>query len=164
MKSPRSDRRAQGSIQPAGVWNSCRARASSAGGQRTGPEEHVGLSGVVQEDFTVGRQATTRQRRHVAMPRGQLGQREFDVLAGTQVVGGEVWAGAQVVAAGRAADGHAIVPAAVGVADAEFGKHRRLFLAPFCMPQVLQLEALLAPELAAQRALPYFSQISAGLR
>jgi len=32
------------------------------------------------------------------------------------------------------------------------------------MPQVLQLEALLSPELAAQRALPYFSRISAGLR
>ncbi len=117
-------------------------RASGAGVQTqlTGAQ-------VVQSDLAVRWRMATRQRRLAAAARLQPRQREFDVLAGTQVVGGVVPAGALVVPGRQTADGDEVMRAAVGVVDAERGEHR-------LRAKVAQGKGLFAPELAAQGGLP----------
>ena len=140
--------RSQGRAQPASTSNSCRARCQHVGrAGLAGAKAHTPRAGVVEPDLAVFGLEAARQRGLAATPLGQLGQRELDVLAGAQVVGREVGAAAEVAAQRVAADGHAVVRAALRVVHAEVGEHR-------LVAQVLQLESLLAAELAAQRGLP----------
>lgn len=74
-------------------------------------------------------------------------QHELDVLAGTQVIRGEIRAGAEVVARLRTTDGDAIGAAARRVRDEELGEHR-------LVAEILDLEFLLATELPSQLPLP----------
>src|SRR5574337_1069151 len=96
-------------------------------------------------------QVQLRERRLVAMREGRLGaapllefrEHELDVLAGAQLVGGVVRAGAIIVAGQFAANRYAIAALRLRVADAELGKER-------LRAEILQPESLLAAKLAAQ--------------
>ena len=96
-----------------------------------------------------------------APPAHECCQRELDVLAGAQLVGGVIGTGAVVIARIQPAYRHAVGAARFRVAHLEFGEKR-------FGTQVLQRELLLAPELAAQRALPFswihlFGAMGAGI-
>jgi hypothetical protein len=110
-------------------------------------QAHAPRAGIVEPDLAVFGFEAARQRSLGAAPLGQPGERELDVLAGAQVVGCEVRAAAEVAAQRTAADGHAVLRAALRVVHAELGEH-------WLVAQVLQLESLLAAELAAQCGLP----------
>src|SRR5262249_48935005 len=111
---------------------------------------------VVQEDLAVRRLEAGRQGSLAAAAGLQLGQRELDVLAGTERVGLEVGAGAEVVARPAAADGDAVGVAAVRVGDLELGEDR-------VVTYVLQGEVLLAAELPPQLNLPGLQRHLLGL-
>src|SRR5205807_545817 len=81
----------------------------------------------------------------------QPGQREFNVLAGAQRVGGEVGAAAMVVARLQSANAHTVRPARLRVGDGELREERLL-------AEVAKTVFLFAPELAAQLALPVFQR------
>jgi hypothetical protein len=102
---------------------------------------------VVEPDLAVRRRETAGQRRLATAARLQPRQRELDVLAGTQVVGGVVPAGALIAARLEATGRDEVVRAAVGVVDAEDREHR-------LGAKIAQGKGLLAPELAAQGGLP----------
>src|SRR5262245_44531029 len=76
-------------------------------------------------------------------------QREFDVLAGPEGVGGEIAAGAKVVAQVLAADQDLVGALALGIADLELGED-------LVLAEVLEAELLVAAELPAQLDLPVF--------
>src|SRR5262249_61875390 len=86
----------------------------------------------------------------------QPGQRELDVLAGAQRVGGEVGAGAGVVAGVRPAHLDAVGVAAGRVGDRELRKDRLL-------AEVFQAELLLTAELPPQFDLPRLQRHAVGL-
>ncbi len=134
---------------PAGVHVEQLPRALQHVGRAglAGAKAHTPRAGVVEPDLAVFGLEAARQCGLAAAPLGQLGQRELDVLAGAQVVGRKVGAAAEVAAQRVAADGHAVVRGALWVVHAEVGEHR-------LVAQVLQLESLLAAELAAQCGLP----------
>ena len=117
-------------------------RASAAG-----VEPHTARPGVVEPNLAVFRCMAGGQRRLATAAPGQAGEREFDVLAGAQVVGGVVQASAAVVTCCAAPDDHAVARAAGRVVDPEFREHWR-------DAQVVEPEVLLAAELLAQRSLP----------
>ena len=86
----------------------------------------------------------------------QLGERELDVLAGAERVGGEVRAGAGIVAEGQAANGDAIGIPALRIGDLELGKSGMI-------AEIAQAKLLLAAELPAQLGLPLFERHVGGL-
>jgi hypothetical protein len=148
----------QQSVQPAlsvaGQRPACsdieqRLRARHQGRRAIGAsaKAHPAHAGVVKPDFAVRRHEPTCQRGLAAALALQPGERELDVLAGAQVIGGEIRTGAEILSQCAAADRHAIARAAVGVMHPEVGEHR--FAA-----EILEVETLLAAKLAAQRALP----------
>src|ERR1700757_1121729 len=104
---------------------------------------------------TVVPQIQFRECRLVAAGKGrpgtafsfQSGQCEFDMLAGTQFVGRIVRTGTEVVAGPRPADCHTITGFRLWITDTKL-REKRL------RSEILQAENLLAPELAAQGALP----------
>lgn len=114
---------------------------------RAGAEMHSAPSIVAQIDLGKRRTPPAGEGglRPTLLP--EPGQNELDVLAGAQLVGGVVRAGAVVVAGTETAYRHAIAGLRLWVADAKLRKER--LVAP-----VLQSEHLIAPELAAQCALP----------
>jgi hypothetical protein len=114
------------------------------------------LAGVVEEELA---ERTLEAAASACLPSGRadLGEGEFDVLAGAEVVGREIGARAAVVAGLRAADDDPVAAPAVGVEDRELGKDR-------VVAEILEAERLLAAELTAQRALPVVGRQVAGLR
>ncbi|EXI64940.1 MAG: hypothetical protein AW08_03563 [Candidatus Accumulibacter adjunctus] len=112
-----------------------------------GAQAHATLPGVIEEELA----ECTLETRGECLPAvraiADLRQREFDVLAGSEVVGREVRTRAAVVAGLVAADDDAVAPPAVGVVHRELGKHR-------VVTEILEAEALLASVLPAQFALP----------
>lgn len=82
------------------------------------------------------------QTRHAAAPVLESGKREVDVLACPKIVGGEIRAGAVVLAKSPSTYRNAVAPAARRVGHAVFGKHG-------LVADVLQNKRLLPPELAA---------------
>ena len=78
----------------------------------------------------------------------QLCQHELDMLAGTEIIGGEIRARAETLSRQRAAYRYAVAPATRGIDHTEFGEH-------WFAAGILKLEILIAPELAAQSALPH---------
>jgi hypothetical protein len=114
---------------------------------RADAKAHLTLARVVEPDLAVRRLESACQCRLAATPGFQSGEREFDVLARAQMIGCKIRTGAEVLPGRAAADRHAVPGAAHGVVHAEVGEHR-------VTAEFLQVEWLLAPELAAQRGLP----------
>ncbi|MHB8428776.1 MAG: hypothetical protein ACYDGU_13720 [Acidiferrobacterales bacterium] len=88
-----------------------------------------------------------RKRRLGAALLLQPGECEFNVLAGSQLVGRVIWAGAEVVVRLQSADSHAVVGLRLRIADQkvrEEGLRAKIF----------QVKGLLPSELAAQSTLP----------
>ena len=113
-------------------------------------EAHVAPAAVLQVHFAEGRRKAARERGLAAAPLGEFGERELDMLARAEVIGRVVEARAVVVAGREAADHDAVTALAhTAGADPVFGEHRLI-------ADVVQLERLLAAELAAQRKLPRF--------
>lgn len=103
---------------------------------------------VAQVQFGERRLVAARECRLDAAFLLQLRENEFDVLAGAQLVGGVIGAGAIVVTRQFAAYRYTIGTLRLRVADAELRKEG--FRA-----DIFQLERLLATELTAQCALPF---------
>ena len=102
---------------------------------------------VAQEQLGEGGPVALPERGLRAAPAFQPGEGELDVLAGAELGGGEVRAGAVVPAGLPAADRHAIAGSGDGVAHPELGEDG-------LAPEILEAERLLAAELPAQAALP----------
>src|SRR5205807_422985 len=111
---------------------------------------------VLEEDLAVGRLVAGLQLGPAAALALQFGEGELDVLAGAEGVGGEVGAGAVVVARPGAADLDAVAAPRLWVGDLELGEEA-------VAAEVLQAEVLLAPELAAQLPLPLLQAEVVGL-
>src|SRR5207302_705704 len=107
------------------------------------------LRAIVNEDLAEGRLIAGLEGGFAAALGFEPAERELDVLAGAQVVGGEVAAGAEVGAQLATADEDAIRALRLRIGDLEFGKDRMV-------AEVLELERLLAAELASQLDLPLF--------
>src|SRR5579883_1198292 len=126
--------------QPGPSCQGLRARGAGA-------EADLPLAAVAQIDLAVAGPRASAQRPHSSRTTLESRQNEFDVLAGTEIIGGEVRAAAEVVAGLPTANGDAIPATALGVGDAVFREHRLL-------AEILDLELLLAAELPAQLPLP----------
>ena len=105
------------------------------------------LRAIAQPHFAVVRLEAAAQPSLGAAAPFQTPEHVLDMLAGAQQVGGEVRAGAVVVARVRAPDRNAILAAVGRVSDLEFREDG--FIA-----HVLETEGLRAAELAAQGNLP----------
>src|SRR5262249_20968108 len=121
-----------------------------------GAEAHLPASAVLELNLAVGRLEAGAQGGGPAALALQGGEGELDVLAGAERVGGEVGAGAEVVADARAAHLHAIGVLALGVGDLEEGEDG-------VIANVLEEEALRTAELPAQLDLPVFQGHALGL-
>src|SRR5262249_44390159 len=112
-----------------------------------GPEAYVPLRPVLQVDLAGGRPVAVLERPgRLGLPH-EAREGELDVLAGAKRVGGEVGAGARVVARAGAANGDAVGVAAGRVDDLELGQGR-------VVAAVFNPEFLLPPQLPPQLALP----------
>jgi hypothetical protein len=157
MKSGRSAKRCGVSCQPLLVSKrvfACACACSSAGKSAAETQADASLAGVVEKQLAERfAESLFRVRALVCCIGGEAGKGEFDVLAGAEIVGREIGAGAAVVARLRAADDDPVAAPAFGVEDGEIGKHG-------IVAQILESEGLLATELAAQA--PFARRRSAG--
>jgi len=69
-----------------------------------GPEAHLALRAIVEEDLAVRRLIAGFEGFSAAFPALQLRQGELDVLAGAERIGGEVGTGAVIAARLQAAN------------------------------------------------------------
>src|SRR5579885_1318757 len=111
--------------------------------RRAGAEADLPLAAVAQIDLAVAGPRASAQRPHSSRTTLESRQNEFDVLAGTEIIGGEVRASAEVVSGLPTANGDAIPATALGVGDAVFREDR-------LVAEILDLESLLAAELPSQ--------------
>ena len=150
-------RETPGRQRPAGILVE-QAAGGGAQSRRTvlaRPKMHAALRAVAKVDLAVRRLKSPHKRGTAAAPACEPCKREFDVLACPEIVGGEIRAGAVVLARRRSADRDAVAPAARRVGHAVFGKHGLI-------ADVLQNELLLPSELAAQCRLPRIGLHSLG--
>jgi len=110
-------------------------------------QPYPSLAGIVQKDLAECTREAGRQGFLATKPTAQLAECEFDVLAGTQVVGLKVRARAVIVACVRAPNHHPVAAPAIRVVDGKLGEN-------WVLAGVLKTEMLFAAELAAQRTLP----------
>ena len=68
-----------------------------------GPKANLALAAVMEEKFAIGRLEVLFERAF-AMAATELGEREFEVLARSQRIGGEIAAGTEIVAEAGAAN------------------------------------------------------------
>lgn len=101
----------------------------------------------MQINFAVRRVEAAPECRATAAPGFDAGEREFDVLASAQIVGGEVRAGAEVFAGAAPADRDAVVSAALRIGDGELGEYG-------LGAEVFNYKGLIPAELPAQTGLP----------
>ena len=114
-------------------------------------EADTPLSAIVEKEFAERSREAACERGLAPRPGADLRQREFDVLAGAEMVGGKVGTRAVVVAGKCTANRHPVAAATFRVEHREFGEHR-------IVAEVLQAELLLAAELPAQRPLPFIGR------
>src|SRR5450631_4466869 len=106
-----------------------------------GAKPHQALAAVLQVNLAVRRVKPMRQRLLSAALCFQRAEYELDVLAGAEVVGGEIGAGTEVLPRLRPADRHPVAASALWIGHLKLGKHRP-------PANVLQLERLRTTELA----------------
>ena len=110
-------------------------------------QANAAQAGVIEEQLTERSTKPGGQRCLAMWLGGELRKGEFDVLAGTEIVGREVRTRTVIVAGLCAANRHAIAAAAIRVENGEFGENG-------IVAKIFEHERLFAAELAAQRPLP----------
>ena len=113
-----------------------------------GAKPHFAPRAVLNVDFAVVRTEAGLERRLAAAPLSQPAEHELDVLAGSERAGGEVGAGAKIVAQLGPANGDAIRVLAFGIGDFELGEDR---LAADVPPGKLLIAAKLPPQFPLPR-------------
>src|SRR5439155_15948499 len=116
-----------------------------------GPEADFPARPVLQVHFAVSRLKTVAQGGLAAALAFEITQREFDVLAGTQGIGGKIGTGAKVVPRLLTANGDAVAVLVLRIGNFEFGEDE-------VVADVHDVETLIAAELASQLDLPVFQR------
>ncbi|MEO8133030.1 MAG: hypothetical protein ABI831_03510 [Betaproteobacteria bacterium] len=127
-----------------------------AGEITAAPQAYASLSPIVEKQFAEGRLEALGKGRFSPAPDPEPRQGEFNVFAGSQIVGGIVGTGAIVLARAIAANRYPVAARGFRVGYGKVGEHR-------VVPKILDPKILLAAKLPAQRALPVIDRQVHGL-
>ena len=112
-----------------------------------GSKPNLPFTAIMQIEFAVGRMKAPHQRLPAAALCLQLPEHKFNVLADPEVIGGEIRAGAEILANLSAANSYAVTATAARVGDGEFREYR-------FVTEIFIFERLRASKLPAQLPLP----------